>query len=70
MLTLVRRVLALIAVVAVLLAVAAMFKRETCGCSGGLPYTTIALASGIVGALALSSYVAAGFFSSRQRGTG
>ena len=70
MLTLVRRVLALIAVVAVLLAVAAMFKRETCGCSGGLPYTTIALASGIVGALALSSYLAAGYVGSTLGGTG
>ena len=71
MLTRVRRVLALIAVAAALLAVAAMFKGETCGCAGtGLPFGTIALASGIVGALALASYVAAGFLGSRRRGTG
>ena len=69
MLTRLRRLLALVAVVAALLAVAAMFKRETCGCAGtGLPFGTIALASAVVGVLALSSYVAAGYLGSRQGG--
>jgi len=58
MLTRLRRVLALIAVVAALLAITAMFKRETCGCSGGLPYTTIALWAGAGAALSLAAYFA------------
>jgi hypothetical protein len=63
-----RRFLALVVVVAALLAVTAMFKRETCSCSTGLPYGAIASWSGIVGVLALASYVAVGFLTSRQNG--
>jgi hypothetical protein len=51
---------ATVAVLAALVAVAALFKRETCSCSGGLPYTTVALWSGVLAAGAFGGYVASG----------
>lgn len=55
----VRNALALITVVAALLAVAAMFKRETCGCGGpGVPYGTIAVGAALVALASLGAYAA------------
>jgi hypothetical protein len=51
---------ATVAVVAALVATAALFKRETCSCSGGLPYATVALWSGVLAATAFGAYVASG----------
>jgi hypothetical protein len=56
-----RRALAMVAVVAALLAIAALFKQARCSCSGGLPYGTIAITSIVVGAVAIGGYLAAGF---------
>jgi hypothetical protein len=57
-----RGLLAMIAVVAALLAIAALFKRATCGCGeNGLPFETIAVASIVVGVLAIAGYAAAGY---------
>ncbi len=55
-----RRVLAMIVVAGGLLAVATWFKHSTCGCSGGLPYTTIGLWAGVAAAVALTVYVGLG----------
>ncbi len=56
----------MIAVVAALLAVAALFKQARCGCAeNGLPYGTIAVTSIVVGVLAIAGYAAAGYFGSR-----
>ncbi len=43
-----------------LLALATWYKHSTCGCSGGLPYTTIGLWAGIIAAVSLAVYVALG----------
>ena len=56
-----RRVLAMVVVGGGLLAVAAWYKHNTCGCSGGVPLTTIGLWAGIVAAVSLASYSALGF---------
>ncbi len=56
-----RRVLAMIVVGGGLLALATWYKHNTCGCSGGLPYTTIGLWAGIAAAVSLAVYVALGF---------
>ena len=62
----VRYTLALVALVAALLAVSAMFKRETCGCSGpGVPYGTIAIVAAMVAGLGMAAYVATGFVARR-----
>ena len=54
-----RNALALIAVIAALLAVTALFKRETCTCGGpGVSYTAIGLWSGVVAAVSLAGYLA------------
>ncbi len=43
-----------------LLAIAAWYKHSTCGCSGGVPYTTIGLWAGAVGVVSLVIYLALG----------
>ena len=55
-----RRVLAMVVVVGGLLAVAAWYKHNTCGCSGGVPYTAIALSAGVAAAVSLAVYVGLG----------
>lgn len=55
-----RQAVATVAVLAALVAVVALFKRETCSCSGGLPYATVALWSAVLAAAAFGAYVAAG----------
>lgn len=55
-----RYALALVAVVATLLAVSALYKRQTCACGGpGVPYSTIAIAAAATAAVALIAYLAA-----------
>ena len=55
----VRYGLALVAVIATLLAVSALYKRQTCGCGGpGVPYSTIAIAAAATAAVALVAYLA------------
>ena len=57
-----RRTLAMIAVIAALLAIAALFKQARCTCGGaGLPYGTIAVTSIVVAGVAIGAYVGAGF---------
>ncbi|TAK60787.1 MAG: hypothetical protein EPO22_09030 [Dehalococcoidia bacterium] len=59
--------MALIAVIAALLAVSAMFKRETCGCAGPrVPYATIAIGSGVAALTAFAAYLATGLLSRRE----
>ena len=66
MLTRARGLLAMIAVGAALLAIAALFKRATCGCGeNGLPFETIAVASIIIGVVATAGYVVTGYLGSR-----
>ncbi len=60
-----RRVLAMIVVACGLLALATWYKHSACGCSGGLPYTTIGLWAGIAAAVALTVYLAIGYYARR-----
>jgi hypothetical protein len=61
-----RSALALVVVVAALLAVAALLKRDTCTCNGsGVPYATIAVGSAVTAVAAFAVYVATGL--SRRR---
>jgi hypothetical protein len=55
-----RRAVATVAVLAALVATVALFKGETCSCTGGLPYATVAIWSGVLAATAFGAYVAAG----------
>lgn len=63
----VRNMLALVTVLAVLLAVTALFKRETCSCGGpGVPYGALAVAASVVAVATLAIYFTIGL-SARRR---
>jgi len=61
-----RQAVATVAVLAALVAISALFKRETCSCSGGLPYSAIALWCSILAAGAVGAYVASGIMLKRD----
>jgi hypothetical protein len=61
-----RNALALVVVLGGLLAAATWYKHSTCGCSGGVPYTTIGLWAGAFATGALVVYVGLGVLAKRH----